>query len=117
MEPDSKAVLSAVETRIGKYGLAVKLYRSDGDSAKKMDSAQGSGVTSSHSVRWERYVQKRMEFLASRRALVVVGSLVVLIEAAYLQFIVGESRDGKEGCSGISRQVYEQRSGDDIRGG
>lgn len=117
MEPDSKAVLSEIKTVIGKYGLAIKLYRSDRDSAEKMDSAERGRVASSHSLRWERYIQERVESLASRRALVVVGSIIVLIEATYLQFIVREPTDGQEGCSGLSGEVYEQGSRDDRGGG
>ena len=113
MESHSKTVLSKIETRIGKYGVTFELCRGHGDPTEKVAAQKGSGITSPPSIRWTAYVQKRMESLASRRAIVVAGSIVLLFETAYSEFILRKLANGQKGCSGVSGEVYVERMRND----
>lgn len=112
MESDSKGVLSAVEAKLGSLSIAIVLRRRDRGSDEAMASVQTGGVAPPPGFRWERRATKPLEAKAFRRALVVAGSVIILLEAAYAEYRVRKLADGKEGCVGLLGQVHVERSGD-----
>lgn len=112
MESDSKGVLSAIEAKFGGLSVAIVLRRRDRGSDEKVASAQASGTSPPSGICWERRATKPLEAKAFRRALVVAGSIIVMLEAAYAEYSLRKLADGKKGCVGVPGQVHVERRGD-----